>query len=136
MVNIAFVYLFFTLVCGVFYRELTKYTAFTGSTTLAYVHAHLFVLGTIVMLILGLYVDRTNLGDLKQFRQFLRLYNISLPLMTVMMVVRGVVQVLQISLSKNMDVMISGLSGCTHLLMSVSLFFLYGAFRKITSNKE
>ena len=49
-VNLAFVYAIIAMIGGIFYRELTKFNDFTGDTTLAVVHLHLFVLGTIVFL--------------------------------------------------------------------------------------
>ena len=73
---------------GVFYREFTKYFDFTGKTTLAYLHVHLLVLGTLLFLFLGLAAKSTDLLEKKQFRTFVTLYNIVLPLFAVVMLCR------------------------------------------------
>lgn len=49
--NIAFIYAIAAIASGVFYREFTKFNAFTGKTTLSITHLHLFVLGTIMFLL-------------------------------------------------------------------------------------
>ncbi len=41
LISSAFRYAIAGLACGVFYREFTKFTAFTGKTTLAFTHLHL-----------------------------------------------------------------------------------------------
>ena len=46
-INIAFAYAIAALISGVFYREFTKINAFTGKTSLAFTHVHLFALGKI-----------------------------------------------------------------------------------------
>ena len=50
-INISFMYAIAALLSGVFYREFTKILDFTGNTTLAFTHLHLFVLGTIMFLL-------------------------------------------------------------------------------------
>ena len=52
LISSAFRYAIAGLACGVFYREFTKFTAFTGKTTLAFTHLHLLVMGTLLFLIL------------------------------------------------------------------------------------
>ena len=69
--NIAFAYAIAAMVGGVFYREFTKYSGFTGVTALGKVHAHLFLLGMLVFLVVALYGAHNDLGKLKTFRAFL-----------------------------------------------------------------
>ena len=57
LINTSFLYLILALAAGVFYREFTKFNSFTGKTTLAVVHTHLFVLGVLLFLILALFVN-------------------------------------------------------------------------------
>ena len=52
--NASIVYASLALAGGVFYREFTKYAAFTGKTNLAFLHTHYFVLGMIFFLALAL----------------------------------------------------------------------------------
>ena len=51
LINAAFVYALLAMAGGVFYREFTKFNGFSGRTTLAFVHTHLFLLGMIVFLL-------------------------------------------------------------------------------------
>ena len=97
--NIAFAYAIAAMVGGVFYREFTKYSGFTGVTALGKVHAHLFLLGMLVFLVVALYGAHNDLGKLKTFRAFLWVYNIGVPLTAIMLVVRGVAQVRGMALS-------------------------------------
>lgn len=129
-VNVSFVYAIFALICGVFYREFTKLNGFTGKTTLGVMHVHLFVLGTILFLIIGLYSLMTNIETQKEFKRFFTLYNISLPFMVIMFMVRGIVQVLGMEVSTGMNAAISGIAGISHILMMVSIVFLFLALKK------
>lgn len=129
-VNVSFVYAIFALICGVFYREFTKLNGFTGKTTLGIMHVHLFVLGTILFLIIGLYSMMTNIETQKEFKRFFTLYNISLPFMVIMFMVRGIVQVLGMEVSTGMNAAISGIAGISHILMMVSIVFLFLALKK------
>ena len=58
--NAAIVYAILAMVGGVFYREFTKYLAFTGKTNLSLVHAHYFVLGMAFFLLLALLEKRVR----------------------------------------------------------------------------
>ena len=129
-VNVSFVYAIFALICGVFYREFTKLNGFTGKTTLGVMHVHLFVLGTILFLIIGLYSIMTNIETQKEFKRFFMLYNVSLPFMVIMFMVRGIVQVLGMEVSTGMNAAISGIAGISHILMMVSIVFLFLALKK------
>lgn len=50
--NLSFFYLILGLALGIFFREFTKFNAFTGITTLSTAHTHTLVLGFIFFLIL------------------------------------------------------------------------------------
>ncbi|MGN1389245.1 MAG: DUF2871 domain-containing protein, partial [Bulleidia sp.] len=91
--NIAMGYAIAAMAGGVFYREFTKRNQFTGVTMLSKVHAHLFMLGMMVFLLVALFSRQMNLEKENSFRWFMRLYNIGLPLTVVMMLVRGILQV-------------------------------------------
>ena len=124
-INYSIVYAILALVGGVFYREFTKWNGFTGTTALGKTHLHLFVLGTLLYLVLALFVVNTDLGKQKEYHRFQIIYNIALPFMVLMFYVRGITQVLAIELSKGMDAAISGVSGIAHILMAVAFFFLF-----------
>lgn len=113
------VFTILALVAGVFYREFTKWNGFTGTTTLAFMHTHFFVLGTGLYLFVALFVKAMpELKVQKAFKVFDRLHPIALVLFEVMLLVRGIVQVLALSVSEGM---VAGIAGITHILLLVSL---------------
>ena len=52
--NTTLVYAAIAMAAGVFYREFTKFSGFTGWTTLSVMHTHYFMLGMFFFLILML----------------------------------------------------------------------------------
>lgn len=131
MINISMIYFIFAMIGGVFYREFTKYMMFYGKTTLSVVHVYLLALGTMLFLILALFCKDTELEQNDYFKRFLLLYNISLPLMVAMLVCRGIVQVMEITLSKAEYSAISGIAGVAHIFLTVAFVFLFLALKKI-----
>ena len=129
-INIAFIYGIAAIACGVSYYEFTKFNGFTGKTTLAFTHLHLFVLGTLLFLILAIFSQLTDITKQKAFTWFLRLYNVGLPFMVTMFFVRGIPQALQIELSKAASSAISGIAGIAHIIMTVAIVLLFMALRK------
>lgn len=101
IINTAIVYFIFAMAGGVFYREFTKWNGYTEPTTLGVLHVHLLVMGTLLFLITALFAKVTMLAENLLFKKFFVLYNIALPAMVVMMLIRGIVQVLGIELGKN-----------------------------------
>ncbi len=131
LIDAAFGYAAAALTCGVFYREFTKYHAFTGRTTLGFAHVHLLVLGTLLLLLLAAFALHTDLTAQPQFRRFFVLYQIALPATVVMLLVRGVLQVLGTPLTRGLDAAISGIAGIAHILMTICFVLLYLAMRRI-----
>lgn len=126
LIRLSFLYAIAAMVGGVFYREFTKFNGFEGRTALGFVHTHLFLLGMVIFLLAALFAGRTGLTTTKPFGAFLVVYNIGVPLTTVMFLVRGVTQVLQLPLSTGASAAISGIAGIGHILTGVGLvlFFL------------
>ncbi|MBS5165670.1 MAG: DUF2871 domain-containing protein [Butyricicoccus pullicaecorum] len=131
LIDTAFGYAAAALTCGVFYREFTKYHAFTGRTTLGFAHVHLLVLGTLLLLLLAAFALHTDLTAQPQFRRFFVLYQIALPATVVMLLVRGVLQVLGTPLTRGFDAAISGIAGIAHILMTICFVLLYLAMRRM-----
>ncbi len=130
LTNRAFLYVILALTAGVFYREFTKWRGFTGRTMLSFLHPHLLVLGVLLCLLLVLFVRAFPLAQDKGYRWFLRLFDIGLPLTAVMMLARGVLQVLGTELTRGMDAGISGIAGLGHILLGTSLVLLVLAIRR------
>ena len=129
-INISLVYAVAAMAGGVFYREFTKFNQFTGVTALGKVHTHLFLLGMVVFLLVALFADRLALEKQKSFSTFMTVYNTGVPLTSVMLLVRGITQVLGLSLSKGASAAISGIAGIGHILTGVGIILLLLALRK------
>lgn len=121
--NTALVYALLAMVGGVFYREFTKFNGFTAKTALSVVHTHYFLLGMVFFLLLLLLEKSFSFTGAKTGR-VLAVYHIGLNLTAVMLVLRGVVQVLAPTLSSGVDAAISGVAGIGHILLGVSTVLL------------
>ena len=113
------IYAVLALVGGVFYREFTK---LNGFTILSVVHTHYLILGMVFFLLLVL-VEKNYSFINDKVRKCLLLYHIGLNLTVVMLVVRGVVQVL------SLDVSSAVLSGIGHLILGISMFLVLISIR-------
>lgn len=129
--NISFIYFILAMAGGVFYREITKFMGFTGRTVLADVHVHLLMLGMMLFLVLSLFCKTMELAEEPKFKKFLILYNVGLPLMVIMLIVRGVTQVLELEVSAAGNGMISGFAGIAHIVLLIAFIFLFGALKKV-----
>ena len=134
--NISLIYAIAAMAGGVFYREFTKYNGFTGVTALGKVHTHLFLLGMLVFLVVALYGAHNDLQKLKTFRVFLWTYNIGVPLTAAMLLVRGVPQVLGMTLSAAVNASISGIAGIGHILTGIGIILLLLSLRKLAKNGD
>jgi len=114
LMNASIVYGVLGLIGGVFYREFTKYNGFTDFTTLSVVHTHYLMSGMVFFLLLDLFEKNFHFVDNKVLK-YLLLYHIGLNLTVVMLVIRGVVQVL------SLDALIAVLFGIAHLILGISM---------------
>lgn len=119
----ALLYAVLALAGGVFYREFTKFQDFSGQTTLSVLHTHYFLLGMVVFLLLLLLEKSFSFATPKTGR-VLVVYHLGLNLTTLMLLVRGIVQVLALPLSATANGALSGVAGIGHLLLGVSLILL------------
>ena len=131
-INTALLYAILAMVGGVFYREFTKFNGFTAKTTLSVVHTHYFLLGMVFFLLL-LVLEKTFSFTGPKAGRVLAVYHIGLNLTAVMLVVRGVTQVLGTALSSGMSAAISGIAGIGHILLGVSLVLLLVQIRRSVS---
>lgn len=131
-INTALLYAVLAMVGGVFYREFTKFSGFTGRTALGVVHTHYFLLGMVFFLLLLLLEKNFSFTDAKTCK-ILAVYHIGLNLTAVMLVVRGVTQVLGTALSSGMSAVISGIAGIGHILLGVSLVLVLVQIKRSVS---
>ena len=128
--NVSMIYAIAAMVGGVFYREFTKWNGFTGVTSLGKVHAHLFMLGMIVFMVIALFSAHSSLEKQKSFRAFIYIYNIGVPITAAMLAVRGILQVLGTPLSTGADAAISGIAGIGHILTGIGIILLLISLKK------
>lgn len=128
--NISFIYAISAMAGGIFYREFTKFNDFSEVTVLGKVHTHLFILGMLVFMIVALFAANNNLKELKTFRSFICIYNIGVPLTAAMMLVRGITQVLNLSLTSAANAAISGIAGIGHILTGTGIVLLLISLKK------
>lgn len=136
ILNISFVYFILAMVGGVFYREFTNILGFNGKTTLAYVHVHLLVLGTFLFLIIALFCRDSELLDNRRFQKFLIVYNVSLPLMVCMLLIRGILQATEFEVTNAMNGMIAGIAGISHIFLAISLWMLFSSLKQVFVNEN
>lgn len=105
LMNASIVYEVLGLIGGVFYREFT---------TLSVVHTHYLMLGMVLFLLLVVVKKNFHFVDNKVLK-YLLFYRIGLNLTVVMLVVRGVVQVLSLDVSSVV------LFGIAHLILGISM---------------
>lgn len=136
LINTAFTYALLAMVGGVFYREFTKLSAFTGNTVLGVVHTHLFLLGMVFFLIAALFQMNVDLMSHKNFKKFYIIYNLGVAVMVIMLIVRGVTQVQGLELSRGLDAAISGIAGIGHILVGIGMIFYFMMLKKLIGEKK
>lgn len=125
LMNASIVYGVLALVPGgVFYSEFTK---LNGFTTLSVVHTHCLMLGMVLFLLLVVVKKNFHFVDNKVLK-YLLFYRIGLNLTVVMLVVRGVVQVLSLDVSSVV------LFGIAHLILGISMVLILISIRKCIKN--
>ena len=127
--NISIFYLILALAGGVFYREFTKMYGFTGKTMLSVVHTHYLMLGAFFFLLLIVLEKNYHFIDSKT-KQILMGYHIGLNVTVLFFIVRGIVQVLDINLSKGLNASIAGMAGIGHIILAFSLVLLFLQLKK------
>lgn len=129
-INLAFFYAVAAMVCGVFYREFTRFSGFDGQTNLSVMHTHYFMLGMTFFLILALLEKNFSFSGGKRSHILLILYNIGLNITGLGLLMRGLTQVWNTALSRGMDASISGVSGIGHILLGISVIMLLLQIKK------
>jgi len=128
--NAAIVYASLALAGGVFYREFTKYTAFTGRTNLAFLHTHYFMLGMFFFLVLALLERAFAFSEQKGIKTWITLYHVGLNITTACLLLRGLVQATETTLSTALSGSLSGVAGIGHILLGTSIMALLILIRR------
>lgn len=118
------------LIAGVFYREFTKFNGFTGRTALAFMHPHLIVLGAFFFILILLFYKNFDKLNALKVEKYTNIYIVGLLLTVIMMLVRGITQVLNTALSMGQDKAISGIAGLGHIILGITLLLIINEMRK------
>lgn len=94
------------------YSIIYCFSLYSAWTTLSVVHTHYLILGLVEMNVH--FVD-------EKVNKYLMVYHIGLNLTAIMMVVRGIVQVIQMHV---VSAVISDIAGIGHILLGVSLILI------------
>ena len=128
--NASILYAILAMAGGVFYREFTKYAAFTGKTNLSLVHSHYFVLGMVFFLLLALLEKAFAFSANKGVKGWVTVYHIGLNLTSICLFLRGFAQATQATLSSGLNASLSGMSGIGHALLGAGMLALLFLIRK------
>ena len=128
-INMALVYAIIAMIFGVFYREFTKFSHYTGQTNLSVMHTHYFLLGMFFFLALLLAEKVFSFSDQKTGKLLIT-YQIGLNITGLGFLFRGLTQVWGTELSKGLDASISGIAGIGHILVGVSMVLLLLKIKK------
>lgn len=130
--NLSLTYGVIAMAFGVFYREFTKFSGFTGRTNLSFLHTHYFILGMFFFLLLML-AEKAFSFSTPKTRRVLAAYQAGLNITGLGFLLRGLTQVWGTDLSRALDASISGVAGIGHILTGVSLVLLLLQIRKRAS---
>ena len=85
----AFAYAALAMVFGVFYREFTKFSGFTGQTTLSVMHPHYFLLGMVFCLVMLMAEQLFSFMPAGKGGKILALYHVGLNVTCLGLFLRG-----------------------------------------------
>ncbi|RYL93252.1 DUF2871 domain-containing protein [Sporolactobacillus sp. THM19-2] len=114
-------YMIAGLIAGIYYREVTKITGFTGKTMLSVLHTHLLVLGMFFFLILILLEKQFCLSKSKLFTAFYWIYNIGVIWTVALLAVHGTIT----AAGGLSGPAIAGIAGMGHIILSGGLILFF-----------
>ncbi len=124
LVKTAFIYAIIAMLCGVIYREGSRFLELTEPNTWSFTHTHFFVLGMFFFLIVLILEKEFSLTKDKKFKAFYIIYNIGLIITGIMLWMRGIADITE-SFYNSYDKMISGISGIGHILLGIGIILFF-----------
>lgn len=121
--NLALGYGAAAMAWGVFYREFTRFSHFSGVTRLSVLHTHYFMLGMFFFLVLMLAEKAFSFSD-RGAGKLLLVYQLGLNITGLGLLMRGLTQVWGSEVSRGLDASISGVAGIGHILLGASMILL------------
>ncbi|MHA6511190.1 DUF2871 domain-containing protein [Tessaracoccus sp. Z1128] len=112
---------------GLYWREMTRFTDFTGDTQLSTAHTHALALGTLMLLVILALARAFSLPEKPTMLATL-LWNVGLGLTFGAMVVKGTLQVLEIPIATSP--MWAGIGGLGHMVITGTFVYLFVILRR------
>jgi len=128
--NKALIFAIYGLCCGVYFREFTKYNDFSARTMLGMAHPHVLMLGTCGFLLVAIFVKVLNLGEDKKLKIANIVYIVGLVVASIVMLVRGTMEVSGFAMTKAIDASLSGIAGLGHIAVAAGMIRYINIFRK------
>lgn len=123
-IRLALLYAIIAMVFGVFYREFTKFSSFTGKTSLSVLHTHYFMLGMFFFIVLLLLEQQFEFSVHKQIKKSIITYQIGLNITGAALLARGITQIKCAQCANTIDASISGIAGIGHIILGISLVLI------------
>lgn len=124
IVNTALIYAIVAMICGIAYRETSRWIGLTDANTWSLTHTHFFVLGMFFFLMVLLLEKEFHITKDKKFKAFYSVYNIGLIITGIMLWIRGIADIINDFYVKY-DKMISGISGIGHILLGIGIILFF-----------
>ncbi len=112
------------MVAGVFYRELTKFSGYGGTTRLSLMHGHYLSLGLFFFLFLLILEKLFAWSALKGTKTVVLCYHIGLNITGLGFLLRGLSEVAGMEMTKALNASIAGISGIGHIAVAVSMVMI------------
>lgn len=121
------------LAAGLYYRDLTEFKEFEGSTQLSVVHTHLLVLGTLFFLVIMVLEKVFAISETRSFKWFYWTYHSGVALTVGMLLVHGTLTVF----GKESNAAIAGIAGLGHIFLTAAFILLFVALKgKVLTSVE
>jgi len=132
--NIAMAFAVYGLCCGVYFREFTKLNGYTSRTMLGMAHPHVLMLGLAAYLIIAIFVKLLNLDETKKMKIANIVYISGIAVASIMMLLRGTMEVSGYSISAGLDASISGIAGLGHIAVAAGIILFISIFKRASEN--
>jgi len=128
--NIALGFAIYGLCCGVYYREFTKFNGFTDRTMLGNAHPHVLMLGAAGFLLIALFVKVLSIEESKRMKWANILYIVGIIVASIMMLIRGTMEVAGKTITAGASGAISGIAGLGHIAVAIGIILYLVEFKK------
>jgi len=128
--NRALIFAIYGLCCGVYFREFTKFNGYTARTMLGMAHPHVLMLGACGFLLVAIFVKVLNLEEDKKMKIANVVYISGIVVASVVMLVRGTMEVSGFAMTKAIDSSLAGIAGLGHIAVAAGIVRFIGIFKK------